>query len=53
MCEYCEKSKNISQCDKEYYKTFVSKGHFGYCLIFRFDGFVRSLGFIKYCPMCR
>lgn len=52
MCEYCEKGKNISQADKEYYNTFISKGHFGYSLMFRFDNYIRCLGFIKYCPMC-
>lgn len=53
MCEYCEKGTNISQADKEYYNTFISKGHFGYSLIFQYERTTRCLGFINYCPICR
>lgn len=51
MCEYCEKRKYILNEKKE--RLSISKSTFGYYLHYVNNMYIKNLGFIKYCPICR
>lgn len=51
MCEYCEKRKYILNEKKE--RLSISKSTFGYYLHYVNNMYIKNLGFINYCPICR